>query len=117
MPEENQQVRFHLLKTHGYRSYHVDGGMSTITAKGDLYVELYLERRATPTEILFSIEQEGLKEIKHEGKEGWIREIECGILLDIPAAIGLRDLLSTQINSIMEMLSASQNISVKTTQD
>lgn len=96
-----KDVDVHYLKTNNYRTYHVDGIFGGLTPDGNkLYVELFVQRVVTPTEIKYAINQNGTlgKEIKRKGKSGIIREIESGIIMDINVARTLKGWLEGKIN-------------------
>ncbi|MEO5931161.1 MAG: hypothetical protein ABIR47_14610 [Candidatus Kapaibacterium sp.] len=98
-PAEVRTIDFHFIKTSGYRTYYVDGAFGGITPKGKVYVELFLERPATPQRITYEVSDEkGMEEIAREGKEGAVREIGCGLMMDIRAAVALRDWLDIRID-------------------
>ena len=97
---EKKEIDIHYLKTLAYRSYHVDGIFGGITPKGKLYCELFIDRNVTPKKITHEVLPDSRvgKEIGREGKQGLVREVECGIILDIDTAISIRNWLDTKIN-------------------
>lgn len=107
------EIDFHYLKTNSYRSYHIDGFFGGWTPPGNLYIELFLERAPTPTMVRHKIKDTGDvgDEIIREGKSGFIREIECGLVMDIKAAKVLRTWLDQKIGEF-EKLFAGQNKNV-----
>ena len=94
-----ENIEIHYIKTPSYRTYHVDGVYGGLTPKGDLYCELYTERNATPQLAVHEITEEGRlgNVIKKEGRSGIIREIECGISLDVSTAYALKEWLERKI--------------------
>ena len=103
---KKKKVDFHYLKTSSYRSFRVDGAFGGLTPKGEIYLELYLERQVTPKIVTHEINKNGQlgKELKREGKRGMIREVECGISLDIVTAQTIRDFLDKQINDFKDKI-------------
>ena len=97
--KNNNEVDFHYLKMPGYRTYHVDGFFGGLTPRGTLYMELFVERAVTPQLVRHKIADDGTlgEEVKREGKSGVVREVECGIALDINAAKSCRDWLDDKI--------------------
>ena len=81
-------IDFHYLKTSSYRTYHVDGIFGGLTPQGNLYAEIFLERKPTPTMIRQKVKETGElgDEVLREGKSGFIREIECGLIMNIDSA-------------------------------
>jgi hypothetical protein len=97
-------IDFHYLKTNGYRSYYVDGAFGGITPSGSFYMELFLERQATPqlVHMRFSSSESTLgeaQELGREGKTGIVREIECGLVFDLATARALHTWLGQKIES------------------
>ncbi len=98
-------IDIHYLKTNSYRSYHVDGIFGGPTAHGKLYIELFLERSATPQIIQHKVTPEGKlgDEVNRIGKQGIIREIEAGLIMDIKMAKVFSDWLNEKIKVYEEL--------------
>ena len=95
-----KEITFHYIKTPSYRSYHVDGVYGCLTPKGNLYCEFFIDRSATPQTAVHELSEDGYlsgKPKKTIGKKGFIREIECGIMLDIDTALSLKNWLEGKI--------------------
>ncbi len=96
-------IDIHYLKTNNYRTYHVDGIFGGITPDAKkVYLELFVQRSATPNKIEHAVTQEGAvgKETGHRvGKEGLVREIESGLIMDLEVAEILKKWLDKQIKS------------------
>lgn len=92
-------IDIHYLKTNNYRTYHIDGIFGGLTGYNKLYIELFIERGATPQITQHEITPEGMigKEINRAGKKGIIREIEAGLIMDISTAKIIRDWLDEKI--------------------
>jgi hypothetical protein len=102
--DEAKTIPMHFLKTSGYRTFYIDGAFGGITPHGTLYAEFFLERLATPTKVVYKAQngEDGhvsLTELEgsREGKEGIIREIECGIVMNIDTARILSEWLLARI--------------------
>jgi len=82
------KVKINYKKTDSYRSYLVDGIFGGLTPSGKLYVELFTERQVTPQSIEYLVAEDGKlgQEIKREGKEGLVRQIEAGLVMDVDMA-------------------------------
>ena len=48
------------------------------------------------------MEERGWTEAHREGKDGLVREIECGLIMDVQSAIALRDWLDGRIAEYAE---------------
>jgi hypothetical protein len=93
------EIDFHYLKTSSYRSYYFNGIFGGLTPNGSIYMELFLERRPTPIKVKHKIKETGEigDEIEKDTKKGIIREIECGLIMDINTATRLRDWIDGKI--------------------
>jgi len=103
-----EQMDVHYLKTSSYRTYYMDGIFGGVTPNAKLYVELFLQRSPTPQTIQYSVEKDGNlgKELRRVGKEGLIREIEAGLVMDIQTAKVFRGWLDDKIKEFEKMTSS-----------
>ncbi|MFH1260012.1 MAG: hypothetical protein ABII74_09465 [Elusimicrobiota bacterium] len=94
-----QTIDFNYIKTPSYRTYYANGIFGGLTSRGELYLELFTERNVTPKIIKYEVTDEGKlgKEIKREGLQGMVREIECGLLINIDTAKSLVEWLNKNI--------------------
>ena len=98
-PKKPNKITFNYIKTPSYRTYHVDGFYGGLTAKGNLYVELFVERAVTPQKEIYEIKGNALMpNPKREGKEGVVREIEAGMIMDYPTMLIFKKWLDEKIN-------------------
>ncbi len=103
-------VKVHYLKTSSYRTYYVDGVFGGLTPNGKIYMELFLQRLVTPQTIEYKVEEAGLgKEIGRIGKEGLIREIEAGLIMDIESAKVFRNWIDDKVKQIEQQLSKKRS--------
>ena len=103
-----KSIPVHYIKTNNYRSYHADGVFGGLTPNKKVYMEFFLQRQVTPKIIEYSVTKGELgAEVKREGKEGFVREIEAGIIMDIDVARVLRDWLDDKIKTV-ERLNTSK---------
>lgn len=93
-------LTFHYVKTGNYRTFHVDGAYGGLCPNGNIYMELFVERLPTPQQVTHVLKKDGtLGERKDtKGREGMIREIESGLVMDVVTATRLRDWLSEKID-------------------
>lgn len=97
--EDRKKLEVHYLKMPCYRTYHVDGAFGGIAPNGNLYMELFVERLPTPQVIKHKITPEGLgEEVERQGKQGIIREVEAGVVMNMEVAKVLRSWLDGKIN-------------------
>lgn len=94
-----KDIQIHYIKTPSYRTYHVDGAYGGLTPNGNIYCEFFVERNVTPQSITYGIDKTGHlgKPKKRTGKQGFVREIECGISINIQTASALKDWLEEKI--------------------
>ena len=94
-----KEILIHYIKTSSYRTYHVDGAYGGLTPQGGIYCEFYVERNVTPKTISYGVDNKGRLGVpkKTTGKEGFVREIECGIALDVKTARALRNWLDDRL--------------------
>jgi len=99
-------VKFHLVKGNFFRVIHADGVIGGITPGREIFLSLFSERGAIPQLIEQAINADGSlgAEIKRSGKEGIVREIEIGVMLNAKTAKLIADWLSKQA----EILAASE---------
>ena len=112
MPEEKKEIIFNYTKTANYRTYYADGFFGGITPKGKIYMEPFVERGATPGQVKHNIKDDGSLDIGQviEGKVFGVREIECGILIDISTAKSLHAWIGNKIAEFEGMQKKSKNI-------
>lgn len=96
---EKNEVLIHYLKTNNYKTVFVDGAYGGITPKGLLHMDLYLERHPIPKTSKIKIDDSGnlLDEEVQEKKQGIVREVQCGLAMDINTAISIRDWINTKL--------------------
>ena len=98
---------FHNVKTQSYRTFYCDGVFGALTPSGKVYLDLYLERLPIPKSVKMKL-TEGengsteTQELSRAGKEGVIREMECGLIFDIPTALKIRDFLDQKIKEFQD---------------
>lgn len=95
-----KEITFHYLKTPSYRTFYADGFFGGLTPKGQLYMEIYLERQPTPQKVIYKTKEGGLESTpkSKEGKEGFIREVEAGVIMDYSTMVVLRNWLNEKID-------------------
>jgi hypothetical protein len=107
----SKTIDIYYKKTNNYRTYHVDGVFGGVTPRGKFYIELYIDRSPTPQTIRHKIDEDGKigDEVNREGKEGIIREIEAGLIMDYDVARSIRDWLDAKIKILDAKISLAEN--------
>jgi hypothetical protein len=105
------EIDFHYLRAPNYRSYHVDGMIGGPTPSGNIYIDLFLEKKPTPSRVKNKVTNNGEigDEIERDSEDGFIREIECGLVMDINSAKAFRDWLSRKIEAIDSLIEENKN--------
>lgn len=101
-------ITFRYKRLNNYRTYHVDGVFGGLNAKGNLLLELFNEINPLPKFVVQEMTKKGEigKEIKRDREEpGVIRQIECGLFMDMPTAVALRDWLDSKIKQYNNIIS------------
>lgn len=90
VPEDEQKVRFHFVKSPYYRTVHVDGVLGGPTPIGTIAMGLYSERLLYPDQVVYEVSAEGQlgDEIEEEriARDGIGREIEVSLVMTLPTA-------------------------------
>jgi non-canonical (house-cleaning) NTP pyrophosphatase len=99
-------IKFTYIKNNNYSVHHVDGAYGGITPKGDITLNFFSERFPIPNTVTHElIDGKTLgKEIDKVSKEGIIREIECGIIINLDTARSINKWLIDKINEIENII-------------
>ncbi len=109
-PSNGQELRFTYVKSNFFRVIHADGAWGGISPRGDIHVSFYNERGALPDSSIITLAADG-KPTKPEVAQSSgtiIREIECDVVLDLAAAIGLRKWLDNHINELNRVIKEAE---------
>jgi len=104
--DDNKTVDFHYIKTNNYRNYYANGIFGGITPRGELQIDFFIERQVIPQIATYNISDDGknLGDIKKtEGKSGFIREIDCGVILNMDVAISFHQWLGQKIEEFSKI--------------
>lgn len=97
-------LKFHFIKSNFFRVVHTDGAIGGLTPSRQIFISLYSERAAIPRVIEMTISPEGSlgDEISRVGKNGIVRELEMGIILNAHAAEQLIGALQESVKALKE---------------
>jgi hypothetical protein len=106
-------VKFHYIKGNFFRVIHADGAIGGITSGRGIFLSIFSERGAIPQVVEQAINPDGSlgSEISREGKEGLVREIEVGVMLNERTAKDIAEWLLKQA----EILKASEPLTASET--
>jgi hypothetical protein len=81
---DTRKITFHLIKTPGFTTHHADGAITRLTPQGYANLSFYVERWAIPQSYDQELTDEGLLgEVSNiTGKDGVVREIQTGVMMD-----------------------------------
>jgi hypothetical protein len=115
-PQMPSSIKFHYIKSNLYRVIHLDGAIGGLTASREIFISLFNDRGTLPKMIEFAVTPDGQlgNEITREGKEGLVREMEVGVLMNAAAAKSLAAYLITQAKLLEESVPETRNDSLST---
>jgi hypothetical protein len=71
------------------------------TPHGQLYMDIFIERFPTPTSVECSMKDGGqLIESSRKSENGILRDVQCGIIMDIGAAMRIHQWLSEKLSHV-----------------
>jgi len=112
VPNENK-VRFHHIKGNLFRVIHADGAVGGITPTGEIFFSLFNQRMPIPKLIVQGFTETGElgPEImgEREIRDGIIREVEVGVIMNPTVAKQLRDWLDQNLQLIAQVAAAQQS--------
>lgn len=104
MEKNPTKVRFFYIKSNHFRVIDMQGAHGGITPRGNIFAALFNERSAIPQATVQRLNSDGLlgPEIVEErtGKEGIVREVEVGIMMDLSAAVSFHQWLGDKIDKL-----------------
>lgn len=108
-----KSITVHYQKSSLFRVIHADGVWGGMTPRAMIQMVFWNERTAIPKNITFSVDPEkGLgDEMSRESKEGFVRELEAEILMDLRTAKSFHEWLGDKIRKT-ERIIAEQDSSI-----
>lgn len=101
MNPETNKIEVHYIKSSDFRTIFGNGVFGGITPLGQLNINFFSERAAIPKRVVYAAGKLEnpleLTEIEREGKDGIVREVQFGILMDMNMAISFRNWLDSKI--------------------
>lgn len=100
--EAKSSVTFHLIKTSAYETHHADGVICGLNPGGRAFLAFYVERPPIPQMVTHELGSDGtLGRISaSKGKQGIIREMQTGIILDLANVEALTEQLRTFLEQV-----------------
>lgn len=101
---DGKQFKADYIKSNHFRVVHADGAFGGLTPRGYIQMEIWSERQPIPKQATYRIVQEGDGPVTGEEirdarivRDAIVREVEVGIVLDIPLARSLVEWLKGRI--------------------
>jgi hypothetical protein len=98
---EPQKVKFYYHKGNFFRVIHVDGAIGGLTPTLDIFISVYNQRGPIPQVTVQQVSKEGIlgDEVlaDREAKEGIVREVEAGLIMNLQTAKALQQWLMDKI--------------------
>ncbi|MBN1150546.1 hypothetical protein JXA84_04920 [candidate division WOR-3 bacterium] len=105
-----KMLKFFYKTNTAYKSHYINGVIGGLTPKGDLKLDFFSENFPVPNSVVHELlENNNLgKEIQRELSEGIIREIECGLVMNLETAKSINQWLTEKIKEIEKFYKKSQ---------
>lgn len=111
--EESQKVLFdtHYVKNNDFRTVFTSGIFGGVTPSGLINMNFFSDRAPIPKRITFEVDPKAGQlnnEVERDSKEGVVREVHFGMLIDINTAKSVVEWLNQKI-AHLENLNKSEN--------
>ena len=113
MAEDNSphSIAFHYIKSNNFRVVHADGVWGGPTPRGYMSMNFYSERTPIPRRVTLSLTPEGDlgklgDEVDRDSREGFVREVEVEVILDLELARSLAQWLDDKIKALQDQKNA-----------
>jgi len=105
--DDTESIKFDYIKSNFFRVVTVDGGTVSLTAQGKIFLTLYNERLPIPRQLTYKILPDNTlgELVDIISREGYVREVEIGVVIDVSVAEKICDSLSQGIQGIKSNLS------------
>jgi hypothetical protein len=92
------EIEAHFVKSPDFKTVPVSGAYGGLLGNGTLNLNLFFERGPIPQKVLLDVQDDGSIREKHrEGKDGLVREVSMGIIMDLATTKALHALLTQMI--------------------
>jgi len=98
-----QKIDTHFIKNNDFRTILTTSVYGGITINGLINANFCVDRTVIPLKTVSTIEGVTLAEKQRESKEGIIKEVQIGVLMDITMAKQTIDWLQKQIKQVEEL--------------
>ena len=100
--KKSTKITFHYIKADNFHSILSSGVIGGVTVNSLIDMNFFSDRVTIPQSLTFEVEQSGNigQELNRETKEGTVREVQFGVLMDIPTAKSLIEWLVNKVDII-----------------
>jgi hypothetical protein len=99
--KKKSEIKFNYIKNNNFIINHVDGLHGGLTPRGHLIMNFFCERFPIPNSVTFEINEGNIgKEVDKKSKEGVIREIVSGVVVNLEAAKSINAWLTEKIKEM-----------------
>jgi hypothetical protein len=103
-PAELPTVVFHFVKSNFFRVVHADGVHGGLTPHSLIEMNFFSERHPIPKSVVHPLEKSGSlgEEIREKRvtRDGPVREVDVGVMMNLTSAISFRDWLDDKIKRL-----------------
>jgi hypothetical protein len=111
------EFEVHYIKNHDFKTIQGNGIFGGLTNSGQIDINFFTERGPIPKKLIYEVEPETgeiKKEIGRESKNGIIREVHLGVLLDAATAKSIIEWLQEKVDQIEKIQKEQvKNVRVK----
>lgn len=93
-------VETHYIKNHDFKTVEGSGIFGGLTNNGQININFFTDRAPIPKKIVLEVDPSSgkiIREVERESKEGIIREVQFGVLLNIESAKNIVEWLNQKI--------------------
>lgn len=94
-------IEFKTVKAQSFATYGADGAIGSITPRGNINLNFYIERRALPDSVIHAAEGDAVgKVLEVKGGLGFVRELQCALQLNPSVAWDLQQWLEARLSEL-----------------
>lgn len=107
MPEENlPKISFHYIKNNDFRTSFATGIYGGITVNSLINIDFFIDRSVIPRKTVSQVSADGKEQdlaSEKESRDGAIREVQFGVIMDVSTAKSTIAWLQDKVNIIEEI--------------
>ena len=110
MAEQSPEIMpIHYLKVNDFRTVIATEVVGGPTVNGAINMNFFIDRQPIPRTVVHRINNNALgEEIERDAKEGVVREVPFGVILDLETARTVRNWLDSMIQMVEQIKKAEQ---------